>query len=515
MNTQICVNCRNQKPVNQTDNRLVTESCGHVKCMGCLLEEKTGCTACLKDQNGQEGGIVEETLAEESESAGADTQDSEDNKDNQVVAYEDSSKKKKLETSHIRIETDANGRCYVCTLCKKRFHARSQVAYHAYCNGQRKPYQCPECNNKSFATHSHYKYHMRVHRNERTYKCDVCSAGFVQMSKLQRHMLKHTEEKKYVCTECNKAFNNLTSLRKHGLTHTEERPYACTTCGRRFRDGSNYKKHLEKHKEKKCSCGEWCEGGCGADGGGATRANRPPRPHQCPRCPQAFHSSKDMKRHAAVHTDSKPFRCKVCHRRFRRKDNLERHIRNTHPNYTTSSAVECDETALKEITTKVPEKPDEKTQLVNSNPLPPLSREVLEKHMSEKTTLDEIDKSYILVANNARQSVIVGKWSAKVEKAPSPSPECEYVHKIRKANSMASQKNIPLPPIDERKMIELNEKSTLTNWEVGTPPNDRKKLYEMILYGDGEKKDSEVDTSVDSSSESHWMRRKMKLNINW
>lgn len=213
-------------------------------------------------------------------------------------------------------------------------------------------------------------------------------------------------------------------------------------------------------------------------------------------------------------TDTKPFRCKVCHHRFRRKDNLERHIRNTHPTHTTSSAVECDESALKEIITEVPEKNDEKKQLKKLNPLPPLSQEVIEKHMSEKTT-EEIDKSYILVANNARQSVIVDKWSAKVEKAPSPSPECEYVHKIRKANSMASQKKIPLPPIDERKMIELNEKSSLTNWEVGAPPKESQKLYEMILYGDGEKKDSEVDTSVDSSSESHWMRRKMKLNINW
>lgn len=104
MNTQVCVNCRNQKPVNHTDNRLVTESCGHIKCMACLLEEKSGCTACLKDQNGHEGGTVEKTLAEESEAGGVDIQDSEDNKD-QLVAYEDTNKKKKLETSHIRIET--------------------------------------------------------------------------------------------------------------------------------------------------------------------------------------------------------------------------------------------------------------------------------------------------------------------------------------------------------------------------------------------------------------------------
>lgn len=58
--------------------------------------------------------------------------------------------------------------------------------------------------------------------------------------------------------------------------------------------------------EKKCSCGGWSGwGSCGRGtcaGRGARTAGGARRPHQCPRCPQAFHSSKDMRRHAAVHT---------------------------------------------------------------------------------------------------------------------------------------------------------------------------------------------------------------------
>lgn len=44
----VCVQCKNLKYINSTNNRLVTESCGHVKCMDCLLNEKSGCNICLK-----------------------------------------------------------------------------------------------------------------------------------------------------------------------------------------------------------------------------------------------------------------------------------------------------------------------------------------------------------------------------------------------------------------------------------------------------------------------------------
>ncbi|KAL0831784.1 hypothetical protein ABMA28_001322 [Loxostege sticticalis] len=509
MNSQVCVNCLNEKVVNLTDNRLVTESCGHVKCMDCLLHEKAGCSACLKS--------IQECREPSDEEACGDSGPEQPDlplvykKEKEIpIEYdpiEDFGKKKKPETSHIRIETDANGRCYVCTVCKKRFHARSQVAYHAYCNGQRKPFQCPECN-KSFATHSHFKYHMRVHRNERTYACEVCGDSFFQMSKLQRHKLKHTKEKKFVCVQCNKAFNNLSALRKHELTHTEVRPFACAICGRRFRDSSNYRKHVAKHDDKKCTCGRGCSM-CVATAAVTPQLER--RAHQCPRCPRAFHSRKDMRRHQAVHTDSKPFRCKVCNRRFRRKDNLERHIRNTHPDYVPASAVECDVTALKQIAsnghsdppkdnTDIPPQNNDKSILKILNPLPPLPQEVIQKHMSVDE-LKVIDKSYILEANNARQSVIVGKCSLK---PPSPQGN-EYVHKIRKANSMASQKNIPLPPIDEKKLLELQEKTSLNNLDVGAPPKDME-LYKKILYGKSEE-------DVKLSSKMHW-RQKMKLNIN-
>lgn len=96
MNSQICVNCNNKKAINRTDNRLVTESCGHVKCMDCLLKEKSGCVACAEDYSKQDHSSVLEVI--ELVDDGNAIQKEEQ------TASEDLSGKKP-ETTHIRIET--------------------------------------------------------------------------------------------------------------------------------------------------------------------------------------------------------------------------------------------------------------------------------------------------------------------------------------------------------------------------------------------------------------------------
>lgn len=199
--------------------------------------------------------------------------------------------------------------------------------------------------------------------------------------------------------------------------------------------------------------------------------------------------------------DSKPFRCKVCNRRFRRKDNLERHIRNTHPEYVPATAVECDEGALKQVANTNGTEHIETNGATEINKLeileqlPLLTQEVIEKHMYIEVDIDtkeckieksnkEIDKSYILEANNARESVIVEKRNADSEKKPaSPAPEYGYVHKIRRANMMRSSKEIPLPPIDEQKMMKLKENSDLNEFH-SRPPIKNVELYKMILTND-------------------------------
>ncbi|VVD00124.1 unnamed protein product [Leptidea sinapis] len=221
MDKAFCVTCKNKNTVNQTYNRLVTESCGHIKCMNCLLLEKSGCVACATVNDNidvvgnQEKELTNKICLE----------------DKRQPECEDLSKKKKLDTSHILIETDSRGGLYYqCTVCKKKFNSKTHVAYHAYCNGQKKPFHCSECK-KSFATQSHYKYHMRVHLNEKKYSCDLCQMSFVQFSKLKRHKLKHTNSKPFRCKICNRRFRRKDNIERHiRNTHQNTEPAAAMDC---------------------------------------------------------------------------------------------------------------------------------------------------------------------------------------------------------------------------------------------------------------------------------------------
>lgn len=103
MNSKVCVNCFNKKSVNQTDNRLVTESCGHIKCMDCLLHEKSGCLACLKNESKAEIVLKNENkdtapVATDEEPVEAETLHKEDENGLESIFI------KKLEYEHIKVE---------------------------------------------------------------------------------------------------------------------------------------------------------------------------------------------------------------------------------------------------------------------------------------------------------------------------------------------------------------------------------------------------------------------------
>ncbi|CAG5100432.1 Oidioi.mRNA.OKI2018_I69.XSR.g16995.t1.cds [Oikopleura dioica] len=46
----------------------------------------------------------------------------------------------------------------------------------------------------------------------------------------------------------------------------------------------------------------------------------------CSFCPATFKSNTDLARHERIHTGEKPFECSICHRRFNRKGNMEKHM---------------------------------------------------------------------------------------------------------------------------------------------------------------------------------------------
>lgn len=109
-------------------------------------------------------------------------------------------------------------------------------------------------------------------------------------------------ERPHMCDECNKSFKDRFLLKRHKRIHEKERPFSCAHCNKVFLSKSELRRHLTVHS-------------------GALDiiytffyADEAPR----------------IREFSLFFSDEKPFSCEYCQTPFRRKDNLNRHIRHHH-----------------------------------------------------------------------------------------------------------------------------------------------------------------------------------------
>jgi stress-induced morphogen len=229
-------------------------------------------------------------------------------------------------SDHIRVITGAPGEptMFKCTICASKFKVKAHVKYHEYCadSNKPKPFKCEQCS-REFITKSHYEYHLRTHTGERPFQCQVCKKDFNQKSKLTRHARVHSGEKRFKCNLCGKNFVHSESLRTHrSRRHVENPFFKCDICQVSFETSKALGKHHLTHvkytreeattttthkKQPLCKCGE---------------------------CGRSFSARRDLVRHLLTHTEERPFSCLVCDTKFRRKDNLTRHMKAAHKDFT-------------------------------------------------------------------------------------------------------------------------------------------------------------------------------------
>ncbi|KAG1941773.1 zinc finger protein 410 isoform X1 [Pimephales promelas] len=135
------------------------------------------------------------------------------------------------------------------------------------CSPSEKIHRCPYENcQRTFTYPAHLKYHLKTHRNDRTFRCGAegCGKSFYVLQRLQVHMRIHNGEKPFICSEknCGKRFTTAGNLKNHRRTHTGEKPFLCDvdSCGRSFAEYSSLRKHMLVHSGEKphvCSiCGK-------------------------------------------------------------------------------------------------------------------------------------------------------------------------------------------------------------------------------------------------------------------
>ncbi|GBN84805.1 Zinc finger protein 45 [Araneus ventricosus] len=153
---------------------------------------------------------------------------------------------------HYRSHTGDNP--HICDICDARYPTRSRLKEHQKSHSGERPFICNLCN-KTFARTSNLTRHLRIHNGLKRYKCDQCDSCFVEATRLREHYLIHTGEKKHACDLCDKKFLKKSNLKRHYRTHTGEHSHTCETCGRNFSKRIYLLVHIKTHSIEALSCG--------------------------------------------------------------------------------------------------------------------------------------------------------------------------------------------------------------------------------------------------------------------
>eukprot|EP01084_Bolivina_argentea_P094655 170182_1 len=95
-------------------------------------------------------------------------------------------------------------------------------------------------------------------------------------------------------------FTTKNPIEKHQKTSIKSSNYTCKKCGKTYKYKCNFTSHLKIHT-----------GDC----------------HICSFCKKRFGRKSNYIQHLRVHTGEAPFPCKICHKRYKHRQGLKKHMK--------------------------------------------------------------------------------------------------------------------------------------------------------------------------------------------
>ncbi|CAH1106384.1 unnamed protein product [Psylliodes chrysocephalus] len=224
--------------------------------------------------------------------------------------------------------------------CDAAYRKKWLLEDHIRKHNKERPFHCTieDCK-KSFTKEAHLKRHnILVHEKSGELACDVKGCGLIYNNKysLKKHknQVHNALKWPFFCNECCIGFKKKWQLNQHNYKHTGEPPFKCPMCNIGFTVQRDLTKHNRNHKTYSCDCGEiferWSHLNHHKKKCSAKKDNI------CKICDKKFSKKENLTaHHASIHQESKElelFHCPYlnCTRSYKYKKNVNFHISSFH-----------------------------------------------------------------------------------------------------------------------------------------------------------------------------------------
>lgn len=274
---------------------------------------------------------------------------------------------------HVKTQHMSWEKIYQCPKCPKKFAFKQKLSFHLKSvHTTLRAYLCEDCGadfkNPASLRHHRIRKHQPV-GNKR--ECPVCHK-LVPFYSLSKHM--HTHKAYTIqCPHCDKMFKNSSTLKQHVRIHEDQRQYRCDTCGVGFNRRDGLRLHMRVHEKtdsrglKECSCQV-----CGEKFPNHStlvihrnRVHKDGRQYTCHICNRSMISTRSLEWHMShIHNESLPgivkedvdgtpekkrVSCYHCNKTFKTEMILRTHIKNTHMEKDPMKCLDCELTFTSEV----------------------------------------------------------------------------------------------------------------------------------------------------------------------